>query len=756
MRRMRGLAGLASVGAVLLVGATAPPAAMAHPCMSEVAASVGSNLELHTGGNWAGYMPAFEALGHECSEDLSAIEYRSLADTSAAADPVPGVPAGPVVEGAGFDINNLEPLGYSERNVPFSGTGSSVYNSDLAFKDNLVFHGTYEGFRVIDVSDKTRPTQILNYTGCNVGQGDVIVYENLLIRSWDSPNHTNATCAGQLVGAGFEGIHIFDISDPTAPVMVRQLRMAATGNEPGAPTGCGSHTATAVPDPARGFLYIYNGASSGTCNGIDVVRISLEDPTDATFLRRVSHGRSASCHDNNVLMNVGGTGVGYAMCAGGNGLAMYKFDLGLDADAEGGVERPTLLWSKSISATTGHSGSFTYDGEYLIFGHEPGGGSAARCQATSSIQDRTLWFIKPLTGDIAGTMLHPRPQTNRENCTWHNFNVVPTKAGYYATVGSYQSGISVFDFSNPAAAKEIAYADPAPLSETSLILGGDWSTYWHNGYIYESDIRRGLITWKLDLPDGPAKEHLARTNTFALSNPQTQATTYEYDNTAPTISIASPAEGQTVGQNGALVADFDCGDNVEVESCVGSAADGGAVDTGTIGYNTFVVTATDTAGNQTTEEVTFVVNSTDATAPVGGDVPATLALTLGAPAGFGAFTPGVASEYTAGTTATVTSSAGDAALTVSDPSAADAGKLVNGAFALASPVTATATSAGGTAGADGAVGGSDAPTSLLSYGGPVANDAVTITFKQAIAADEPLRTGSYSKTLTFTLSTTAP
>ena len=101
--------------------------------------------------------------------------------------------------------------------MPFTGTGSGVYNSDLAFKDNLVFQGTYEGFRVIDVTNKANPTQLLNYTGCNVGQGDVIVYENILIRSWDSAaNHTDATCAGQLVGAGFEGIHIFDISDPTA------------------------------------------------------------------------------------------------------------------------------------------------------------------------------------------------------------------------------------------------------------------------------------------------------------------------------------------------------------------------------------------------------------------------------------------------------------------------------------------------------------------------------------------------------------
>ena len=283
--------------------------------------------------------------------------------------------------------------------------------------------------------------------------------------------------------------------------MKKQLRMASTGNEAGAPSGCGSHTATAVPDKARGYLYIYNGGSSGTCNGIDVVRISLANMADATYLKRVTHGRAgSSCHDNNVLLNVGGTSTSYAMCAGGNGLAMYKFDLTLPAAAEGGVETPTLLWSKAMTGvTTGHSGSFTYDGKYLIYGHEPGGGSAARCQATSTVVERTLYFIDPLTGDVKGEMLHPRPQNSRENCTWHNFNVIPTKAGYYATVGSYQSGISVFDFSNPAAPREIAYADPAPLQNpspeppsTGIILGGDWSTYWHNGYIYESDIKRGV------------------------------------------------------------------------------------------------------------------------------------------------------------------------------------------------------------------------------------------------------------------------
>ena len=46
--------------------------------------------------------------------------------------------------------------------------------------------------------------------------------------------------------------------------------------------------------------------------------------------------------------------------------------------------------------------------------------------------------------------------------------------------------------------------------------------------------------------------------------------------------------------------------------------------------------------------------------------------------------------------------------------------------------------------------------SLVTYGAPVSNDTVALAFKQSIGANEALRTGAYAKTLTFTLSTTAP
>jgi hypothetical protein len=146
--------------------------------------------------------------------------------------------------------------------------------------------------------------------------------------------------------------------------------------------------------------------------------------------------------------------------------------------------------------------------------------------------------------------------------------------------------------------------------------------------------------------------------------------------------------------------------------------------------------------------------ATGTTGDVSGTVPATLSLSLGAPADFGPFAAGVAKDYAASTTANVISSAGDATLSVSDPSANAPGHLVNGAFALASPLQARASSPLGTGGPLAALGAS--PLALLTYAGPVANDPVSIAFQQSIAANDPLRTGTYAKTLTFTLSTTTP
>jgi PKD repeat protein len=171
---------------------------------------------------------------------------------------------------------------------------------------------------------------------------------------------------------------------------------------------------------------------------------------------------------------------------------------------------------------------------------------------------------------------------------------------------------------------------------------------------------------------------------------------------------------------------------------------------GATGGSLFNLNWAEFAGNGVT------VVKTTAPGGAGASVPPTLSLSLGAPAGFGAFTPGVTRTYVSSTSANVISTAGDAALSVADPSSNATGRLVNGAFSLPAPLAVKAASALGTGGAFAPVGGTSAPTTVLTYNAPVSNDTVAVTFQQAIVSSDALRTGSYSKTLTFTLSTTTP
>ena len=143
---------------------------------------------------------------------------------------------------------------------------------------------------------------------------------------------------------------------------------------------------------------------------------------------------------------------------------------------------------------------------------------------------------------------------------------------------------------------------------------------------------------------------------------------------------------------------------------------------------------------------------------VGGTVESALSLSLGTPAVFGAFTAGIAHDYLASMTANVISTADEATLTVADLSATATGHLVHdtGAFSLAQPLLVRAGDAATPAGTYAGTGSTSAPQALLTYTGPVSNDAVAIDFKQPIGMNDPLRTGHYGKTLTFTLSTTKP
>ena len=146
-----------------------------------------------------------------------------------------------------------------------------------------------------------------------------------------------------------------------------------------------------------------------------------------------------------------------------------------------------------------HSATFNNDGTKVIFTDEWGGGTRPRCRATDplnwgadaifDIVDRKLQF--------AGYYKMPAPQTEQENCVAHNGSLIPVPGRDIMAQAWYQGGVSVFDFTDSAHPVEIAFFDRGPIDATKLITGGFWSAYWYNGYIYGTEIARGLDIFKL-------------------------------------------------------------------------------------------------------------------------------------------------------------------------------------------------------------------------------------------------------------------
>jgi hypothetical protein len=447
-----------------------------------------------------------------------------------------------------FDYTkNMHPLGYSARTVPLDNTvpGSGVFNSDLAFWGDMAVQGTYGGFRLVDISSSSEPREIVSWQECasntstTGNQGDVIIWENLVIRSWNSATPAAGShCGDWPMAAGEEGIHVIDISDPTNPEVIAFVDIP-----------CGSHTETLVPDLENNRLLVYSNSSANTflggtgeptspetCRGIDIIEVPLDDPSAASYINfaRTGHDDEPvenlhSCHDTSVILGDAllVACAGQTSATGGNGISVFTMDPAMG----GSKEDPMFLYHKTTGGVSlGHSASFTWDGEIIIVGHEPGGGSGANCEATDNPLERTFFYVDADTGASLGQFTIPRPQTNVENCTTHNFNVVPTDKRYVMVSGNYQSGISVIDFTDPANAREIAYADPAPLVDPNppvgIELGGDWSTYWYDGRIYESDITRGLLIWKL------SDNAVAGARKLGHLNPQTQEFTFPFKGTA--------------------------------------------------------------------------------------------------------------------------------------------------------------------------------------------------------------------------------
>ena len=461
----------------------------------------------------------------------------------------------PGIYDAGSASRNLELIGHADRLANFSDPkdpGSFGFlNGDLGFSGNYVFQGGFNGLQVWDVSNPTHPTLRTSMV-CPGGQGDVSLYKSLLFMSVEE-TRGRLDCGAQGVAdtvsaERFRGVRIFDISDLDHP---KQLAAVQTCR--------GSHTHTLVldpKDPENVYIYVSgtgpvrSGSELAGCNRsasltdtttslfrIDVIKVPLAAPQNA---RIVNSPRIFADSANRVLglWNGGAHGPGTQSTAQTNmchDITVYPaLNLAAGACSGNGIllDISDPANPKRIAAVMDpnfaywHSATFNNDGTKVLFTDEWGGGMAPRCRAT----DSPRWGADAIFSrsgnnlNLAGYYKLPVAQTDQENCVAHNGSLIPVPGRDIMAQAWYQGGVSVFDFTDAAHPKEIAFFDRGPMDSTKLELGGDWAAYWYNGHLYASEIDRGLDVFDLKPSDQLSKNEIdaAKLIHYDVFNPQNQ------------------------------------------------------------------------------------------------------------------------------------------------------------------------------------------------------------------------------------------
>jgi hypothetical protein len=440
-------------------------------------------------------------------------------------------------------------------------------NSDLAFHQagttrsrfhDLVAQGNYDGFRLVDVSDPANPVEVTVFE-CRGNQGDLSFYEAknrlLLIQSIDVPQ-TSSDCAtardqpvapgihpitglpGQFFVPGFEGLRIFDVTNPEAPVHIASV-----------PTACGSHTHTTIPDERdqQGVVYVssYPIGASVTPGNVDfggprcmqphakISIVTIPDDSPATPIVKEQPLHADTLPYRGTL---GSGGTGAVGCH--DITAFYETQsanprhhvAGAACLEEGQLwditdpENPTTLGPHSHirnpfitlpSRGLWHTASFSNDGEVVLFTDEwEGAGLRGGCQGPQDTRGN-VWFYKnvpPGTEPVPvyGRYMIPRVQPTTELCTLHNGNVITVSDeadGDFGVSSSYQAGTTVFDFTGvqsfpeivlpptlpapvpPLVAREVAFFDAKNDPPPPTGIDDTWSSYWFNDYIFASSGR---------------------------------------------------------------------------------------------------------------------------------------------------------------------------------------------------------------------------------------------------------------------------
>jgi hypothetical protein len=405
------------------------------------------------------------------------------------------------------------------------------------------------GIRIFDVADPLHPKPVANVQTCRgshthtlvpdpIDKGVVYIYVSGLARVRSSSEM--ASClTGDVTDPNSALFRVEVIRVPLAhPEQAKIVSTARIFNDLTAPPTHG----VAPADTANGAGVIAARRMLGRI-GLPATTTAADSTRAAQYLSSLMLDRSDSARERLMLDSLHALGAKIQGFGGGqrggpsqcHDITVYPAEnlaagacsgYGLLLNIKDPLHPVRLQAVADSNFSFWHSATFSNDASKLLYTDEWGGGTQAKCRATDPID----WGADAIFTLHDGKLQHvgyfkmPAAQTATENCVAHNGGLIPVPGRDIMVQGWYQGGISVFDFTNPAHPKEIAYFDRGPIDASKLVIGGYWGGYYYNGYIYGSEIARGLDVFKLTPTADLTQNEIDAANLvrFDRLNPQMQ------------------------------------------------------------------------------------------------------------------------------------------------------------------------------------------------------------------------------------------
>jgi hypothetical protein len=238
-------------------------------------------------------------------------------------------------------------------------------------------------------------------------------------------------------------------------------------------------------------------------------------------------------------------------------------------------------------------------------------GLPANFSAAGAVYDitTTATIVPPITVCFSGTFTSADSVLHFENGAWvqlPNQQRLPVGPGPFGTICAQTNSLSPFVVARRVNTPPTASAGDDQVVEATAAAGAAVTL---TGTGTDADGDALSFAWSggcgvgagqsvtLQCPRGVSVVTLTATDPSGEQGTDTVQVTV-LDRLAPAIAVTAPVNDATYTLNQVVNASYSCTDAVGVATCQGPVPTGTALDTSTVGPQTFTVTATDAAGNQ--------------------------------------------------------------------------------------------------------------------------------------------------------------